>query len=116
MTDESVAIKYNAPAKDSLEVEGKTIQGGDVDYVSLEAADGLLADPSIDVTIVDEGSAEDLAKRNTRPQLEELARDAGIEEPEKFSNKADLAAAIRKAMTEEPEADGAGPTDHSEEE
>lgn len=44
-------ITYNAPGHHTLEVEGKSVQGGQSIDVSQETADRLEADPEVDVTV-----------------------------------------------------------------
>lgn len=110
-----VEIRFNAPTKHTLEFtdvetgEEHKLPGRGIALVSERQAEELATAPYADVDILDElpETAEDLAKHNTRPVLEALARESGVSSPEDLPNKAAIAAAIVEAESShtEPEAE-----------
>lgn len=85
-------LRFNAPAHHKLLEGGKEIPGGEAFTVSDERALELLTNPRIDCSEL----GDDLSKR-TRPELNELARLAGVENPAGLPNKDAVIAAINEA-------------------
>ncbi|MGH3029275.1 MAG: Rho termination factor N-terminal domain-containing protein [Gaiellaceae bacterium] len=94
-------VKFNAPAHHTLEVDDRVIHGGATVELSDEIAEEMLTNPYTACSEVDpvEFAAEreaDLSKR-TRTELEDLAEQAGVENPSGLPNKPAVIAAIEEA-------------------
>lgn len=91
-----IRLVYEAAGRQILLEDGERIPAGGKFTVSDERAAQLLADPLIPVRIAD-GDLRHLQ----RSELDELAADAGVPEPEDLPNKA----AVIAALTSQREAD-----------
>jgi hypothetical protein len=126
-------LRFNAPSHYVLEEGDKTIHGGEEFEVTDERALELLTSPHLDVSEVDD--LDDLDDLETpgvpvstgtgglsppwvrRKDLNERARELGVESPETLPNKAAVETAIAEATEPEPEAEaGGGPSIHEDEE
>lgn len=92
-------IQFNAPAHHKLEVDGEIVAyGGQETDVDEAVADSLIAEPSNGVTV-----ARSTLASKSREDLNKLAAEAGVTDPESLPNKDAVIAAI-----EAPEAVGEG--------
>ena len=99
-------ITFNTEAHHVLEIDGKSISGGQSDQVSQEALDTALTDPTLAITV-----AAGSLKARSRDDLNELAKQAGVKDPEDLPSKD----AVIAAINEQPAAgDGEGPIDQPE--
>jgi hypothetical protein len=82
-------LTFNAPAHHTLVVDGERVQGGQDFTVADDRAEQLLADPHVAIA----QAANELSKL-TRERLNELAAEAGVEDPGSLPNKDAVIAAL----------------------
>lgn len=101
-------LKFNAPAHHTLVEDDEEVAGGETFKVTDERALELLTQPGIDVSEVG-------ASKRTRDEWNKLAREAGVEDPEKLPNIPAVEAAIEEAKENQPGAEsGDGQTTEQE--
>lgn len=102
---------FQAPAHHTLNIGDRTVHGGEVFTVEdEERALELLTQPGLTVVEVPAALAAAAHEGLSRTALDSLAREHGIEEPERLPNKAAVIAALNP-----PEAD-TGEGQHPEKE
>jgi hypothetical protein len=91
---------FNGPEGQVLDESGQKVPSGEEFTVDDDRAAWLLANPQIPVI-----EAGDSLEQRSRQELNELASEAGVWEPEKFPNKAAVIAAIEQSQADLAEGD-----------